>query len=106
MDAILNNRPAVRSQGAYVYIIAPEGRRSPVKVGMATDPWERLADLQCGSPVRLRVVEVFGSDDRRESAKLERRFHQAHAAIRLHGEWFDIEDDEANYWLYCETVPA
>jgi hypothetical protein len=106
MDSHINNRSFDRDQGAYVYIIAPVAAESPVKIGIATSPWLRLLDLQCGSPVPLRLVEIYGHDRRSDSAALERRFHQHHAAARLHGEWFDVTVDDANYWLFCETVPA
>lgn len=104
MDSQNNRRAEARDQGAYVYIIAPEHAESPVKVGVAALPWSRLADLQCGSPVPLRIVEIFGSEVRAEAVALERLFHQHHAAARLHGEWFDVDAGEANYWLYLETT--
>jgi hypothetical protein len=89
----------------YVYIIAPKETETPVKVGISSDPWKRLSSVQTGSPVELDVVEIYGCDTRDEAVRLERDFHAAHAPTRLSGEWFNLEADEANYWLFCETVP-
>lgn len=55
----------------------------PVKIGYAANVRARLADLQCGSPVRLRLLKVIDGGVPEEQA-LHRRF----AADRLHGEWF------------------
>lgn len=88
----------------YVYIAAPLHGDGLIKVGMSDDPYRRLNDLQSGSPVELRIVEVYGFDTRYEAAILERSFHLAHADARRHGEWFDVDVDEADFWLFHESV--
>ncbi|HYF34538.1 MAG TPA: GIY-YIG nuclease family protein, partial [Prosthecobacter sp.] len=92
------------SQGAYVYIIAPEQAETPCKVGISDKPWARLSALQIGSPVKLRVVEIYEFDSRDDAFRMEKEFHQSYAEWRLHGEWFDINADDANYFLFENTV--
>lgn len=55
----------------------------PVKIGYATDPDRRLAELQVGSPERLVLFAVIPGDRADES-----RLHAHLRAYRLRGEWF------------------
>lgn len=92
--------------GVAVYIILPAGDDGPCKVGISRDPWDRLLSLQTGSPVPLRLGEIYYLRDRATAARLEQSFHAAFAERRLHGEWFAVTFDEANYWLFGrEIVP-
>lgn len=88
----------------FVYIVAPVGKPGPCKVGISDNPDKRVASLSTGSPVPLRVAEVFSFSSRDAAAAMEQRFHASYAAWRLNGEWFDIEFDDANYWLFENTV--
>lgn len=60
------------------------GEDGPIKIGFTSGAVEkRLIALQCGSPLRLRVVHVVAAD------KLGEGWAHAHfAASRSHGEWF------------------
>jgi hypothetical protein len=74
----------------FVYFIAPEALflrdedTQLVKIGYTRhSPESRLASLQCGSPLHLKVyIYTEGSQE------LERAFHEAFAPCRSHGEWF------------------
>jgi hypothetical protein len=88
----------------FVYIIAPVGQDSPCKVGISDDPGKRVASLSTGSPVALRVAETYRFASRHSAAAMEQRFHASYADWRLNGEWFDIEFDDANYWLFENTI--
>lgn len=56
----------------------------PVKVGYTGgEPAERIRDLQCGSPFKLRLL---GTIEGNQAA--ERALHKRFAEHRLHGEWF------------------
>lgn len=66
----------------YVYVIqSPLG--GAVKIGYSRDPQARLADMQVGSPVPLRLVATF-----RGGRAEERALHEALRGSRSHGEWF------------------
>lgn len=55
-----------------------------VKIGVATDPVARLAEIQRMCPVPLRILGVLpGVGQARESS-----LHRTFASDRQHGEWF------------------
>jgi hypothetical protein len=58
------------------------------KVGWALNPQKRLANLQTGSPVPLRLLGSIRG--RRES---EAYLHDLFAHARRHGEWFELPDE-------------
>ncbi len=70
-----------------VYLIGSPLAR-PVKIGVSDDPAARLADLQVGSPVPLLILWQTPGGQRLESA-----LHAYFAPYRLHGEWFDFDEE-------------
>lgn len=66
----------------YVYFIQA-GEDGPVKIGVAAEPFKRLAELQTGNPARLRVVAIIEGD-----TGIEKALHERFAEHRLEGEWF------------------
>lgn len=64
------------------------GEDGPVKIGIASKPWERIATLQTASPVRLRGLAAW-----RGSMDEERAIHKLFAEDRLEGEWFKPSAD-------------
>lgn len=67
---------------SWVYFIR-RGESGPFKIGWSRSPRARLAQLQTGQEVQLRLVAMAPGGSREESA-LHRRF----AETRLVGEWF------------------
>lgn len=86
----------------YVYFIGTDDwRLNRVKIGFTRNgPKARLADMQTGSPFKLRVLGAIGGD-----MVLERLLHETFAPLREHGEWFRLEGRllalVSN--LFCET---
>lgn len=75
-----------------VYVIGCTGQ--PIKIGIARDPYKRLADLQVGFPHKLQLywsVVIAGT----AAVTVERAAHKRLAAKRLNGEWFDVDPDDA-----------
>lgn len=70
----------------FVYFVA--GDVGGIKIGTAIDPQKRLTDLQCGSPIKLRILAVCDG-----GRGVEREYHARFSAHRLHGEWFDRHPD-------------
>jgi hypothetical protein len=73
----------------YVYVIeAQEVQR--VKIGTARRPHFRLAALQVGSPVKLRLAEVlcFGKG---VCCQVEQLAKKRLLECRAIGEWFDVD---------------
>lgn len=71
----------------FVYVVGRGEQGDPVKIGWSGTPEKRLKELQTGSPHLLRLLDRHpGPDD------LETFLHDRFAPLRLHGEWFLIED--------------
>lgn len=56
-----------------------------VKIGVSNHAESRLAALQTGCPVELRIVKRIDKVPRTREAEIHKHF----AAYRAHGEWFD-----------------
>lgn len=65
-----------------VYFIG--GDIGGVKIGFASNPSLRVRDLQCGSPIKLRILATVPG-----LPADERAYHKRFAKHRLHGEWFE-----------------
>jgi hypothetical protein len=59
-----------------------------VKIGTARSVKKRFAELQCGSPVILRLAGQMPGDNRDE-----RELHERWNEYRLHGEWFRLNPE-------------
>jgi hypothetical protein len=74
----------VKTDPGFIYFVQQYRKPSgPVKIGWSIDPRRRLADLQGGSPVRLRLLG-FAPGTRVD----ERRLHSELVGLWSHGEWF------------------
>lgn len=84
VDATLRNQSVTEgSDSRFVYFIrAVSG--GPIKIGVGTDPAQRLAVLQPGNPEKLRILGVIPG----AGHKRERQLHLQFGESRLNGEWF------------------
>jgi len=90
-----------------LYIIAhkfDDGWRGPVKIGIASDPSMRAKTLQSGNPSRIGIYATVDIGDSEVGVSLEAQIHVAFSELRLAGEWFAVEPDEAfkttKLWFY------
>lgn len=77
-----------------VYFIG--GDTGPVKIGITTNPGQRVEHLRTGSPFPIRLLATI-----RAGRSLERAYHRYFEHCRLEGEWFDRCPDlerEIKYW--------
>ncbi len=74
----------------FVYCIQERSRdaAAPIKVGMAQDPRQRLANLQVGNPMRLALYGLIGPLTSLDAGALECDLHTAMSKYRIRGEWF------------------
>lgn len=82
----------------FVYVMAKKDGESisaPVKIGMAKNPKTRVQEIGTSCPFRLEVAVHLSMPSKTMARALERAFHATQADRRLHGEWFDIEPEEA-----------
>lgn len=73
---------AVEPEASLVYFIG--GNTGPIKVGHSACLGDRIAEIQSGSPLLVRVHALF-----RGSVADERAMHGAMVPARSHHEWFD-----------------
>lgn len=72
---------------SWIYVIGCDEVRV-VKIGISSNPQSRLATMQTGSPVVLRLLwKTPGSLD------MEQDLHEYFHTYRKHGEWFDFGDE-------------
>lgn len=64
-----------------------------IKIGVARDPGQRLAEIQRMCPVPLRIVGSIPRVGHAGEADLHKRF----AASRRHGEWFEATPELCDY---------
>jgi hypothetical protein len=79
------------SEDCFVYVIAHAERspgRSPVKVGISSDPLARFRTLQTASPYRLCLYGTWRLPKRKLALQIEATFHRDNKKYRLSGEWF------------------
>jgi hypothetical protein len=75
--AIQMFRPA---QSAVYFIGGDEGA---IKIGVSIAPLERLATMQMGCPIPLRILALVEG-----GTGLEKEYHRRFTEDRSHGEWF------------------
>ncbi len=74
-----------------VYIIS-EGKRGPVKVGVANNPNVRIRELQSGNPKRLSLANWWKMPDRATAFAVEKEILNEMSPYRLIGEWIDADE--------------
>ncbi len=80
-----------RKQNFVYFVQGVDG--GPVKIGSTISMSSRFRNLQNGSPVLLKVLLVVPDDH----YKLENALHRRFAKYRLHGEWFEDNEELTAY---------
>jgi hypothetical protein len=76
----------------YIYVVGPT--ENPVKIGVADDPAKRMRSLQMGAPDKLVLHHAVGVPFK-HGHYVETATHKALAEHHRHGEWFNIDANEA-----------
>ncbi len=96
------NEPPSTAPHRYIYVIGPTVGLQ--KVGIATDPKQRLATLQTAVPfdlhLHLAVAVPF-----HEAHAIERRAHRLLARSCVRNEWFETTPQEAIEAVKSATAP-
>ncbi len=85
------------SDETHVYIICrikSNKPKSPVKVGISSNPAKRIASLQTANPFQLVLLTTFYCPTLEMARSLEASFHETQSDRRLWGEWFNIHPME------------
>lgn len=59
-----------------------------LKIGVSSNPHERVSSVQTGCPDKVRVVFIYATED--NAKEVETMMHIRFAPSRKFGEWFDI----------------
>lgn len=78
----------------YVYFIQSIAGGA-IKIGLSSNPVERVHDLDAGSPVQLNLIGIMGG-----GSALENDLHEYFADIRLRREWFYPSKDLLDFIRY------
>jgi hypothetical protein len=76
----------------YVYVIGPEDNSGRAKIGRSDNPFARLAQLQTGSSIPLRIIHACPCRSRTHAATIESQMHNELGHRVLDGcgdEWFN-----------------
>lgn len=90
----LLNKPLIGSiikpgREGWVYVILAEGTNR-VKFGRSNNPSVRQSVLKNQSPYPLKLLRRFHTVD---AVLDEAKLHEKHVSVRVHGEWFEMEDE-------------
>lgn len=73
----------------YVYFI---GTSAGVKIGRSCSPINRMADMQVGCPVTMKMLGSEYYPDRKAAQVREDELHEQFRGSLIHGEWFDTSE--------------
>ncbi len=66
-----------------LYFIESQCQEKFIKIGIASNIFERLSKLQVSSPYELKLLKLV-----KDAAHLEREIHREFSSSRVRGEWF------------------
>lgn len=92
---------AAQAGEQYVYIMAAGDF---VKVGRARNITQRISQIQCGCPLEIVPVVMFGSFREKDAGSIERDLHQRMASHKSYGEWFLCDPENAVALLVIRSV--
>ena len=82
----------------HLYIIQSK-QSGAIKIGISKNPKKRLAQLQTGSPFKLKLILIIEN-----RADLEKRLHKELSCFRIRnykGEWFSYDSlPSLPDWIY------
>lgn len=81
---------------SFIYIISQvKHQNGPVKIGISDNPQKRLKQIQTGHPEKIEIKHLEEISTRRKTLELEKNLHRDFSIYRSHGEWFNMNVDEA-----------
>jgi predicted GIY-YIG superfamily endonuclease len=74
----------------FVYVIECRSVKPyPVKIGVSTNPANRIAELQTGNPYPLILIASIPFNSRKTAYEFESFAHKGNKKSSVGGEWFD-----------------
>ncbi|MDI6727764.1 MAG: GIY-YIG nuclease family protein [Thermodesulfovibrionales bacterium] len=85
-------------KGGFLYIIKA-GKH--VKIGIADDVKNRLKQIQGTCPIKLEIINFWKTNN---NSYYENLLHKQFKQYRIHGEWFELPEDEINILLNARSA--
>jgi len=96
LNVVDNLLPEYKGERRYVYIIQNTFTHN-IKIGISTDPSERLSSLQTGSDVELKLIYKSGVCS--NFFEIESLCHEKFKDYNVRGEWFNVDSSEVITFL-------
>lgn len=96
LNVVDNLLPEYKGERRYVYIIQNTFTHN-IKIGIATNPSDRLSQLQTGSDVELKLIYKSGVCS--NFFEIETLCHEKFKDYNVRGEWFNIDSSEVISFL-------
>ena len=96
LNVVDNLLPEYKGERRYVYIIQNTFTNN-IKIGIATNPSERLSTLQTGSDVELKLIYKSGVCS--NFFEIESLCHEKFKDYNVRGEWFNVDSSEVISFL-------
>ena len=71
-----------------VYFIQ-SGKKGPVKIGVSSDPIERMKTMQTGNPENLKLIAELICKSKKHAYEIEYKLHKRFKWAKKRGEWFN-----------------
>jgi len=88
---IKSYRTGDRKWPGYIYFIR---RGEFVKIGLTINLENRIREIKRNSPETIIIIKFYETDD---MVKEEIKWHHVFDSKRMTGEWFELDDDDAEY---------
>jgi hypothetical protein len=88
---------------AFVYLVRAE-LTGLVKIGATKNPFERVRNLQTGSPDRLNLVATIEFPSLHHAYAAEQKLHKRFSKYRVHGEWFKPDQTLDKFIAQCSST--
>ena len=75
---------------SFVYFI--NDGTNAIKIGVAERPWDRLTNMQVGTPNKLKCIYLIPCKGRNSAYTVETLLHNNFEDFLIRGEWFSIMD--------------
>ena len=71
----------------YIYLVQA-GYTGPIKIGLAKNVNKRMAELQVGNHMDLKLIAAIGPFNRSIAEQIEKQLHKKFKHKHVRGEWF------------------
>ena len=93
-------KPKFLQKSFQIMYLIQMGDTNYYKIGITDNINKRWCQLQCGNPLELKVLSMWGHTQREVIKKYERVFHRVltnqKQRVRANGEWFKLTEEQVD----------